>query len=254
MKLSIIHPILDSHEIVRRQILHYEKMNLPDNVEIILMDDGSIPPLSFHREVKNLTIYPTNDFRDWSEHIARNKGAEIASGEYVALIDIDYIIPRETIDILLKFDGDKMNIKRRFGILDKHGDILHDRKTLKTWGLQKKWLKRTHVPGHRSQFIMRKSLFQEIGGYREDLSGKAHPMGGGAGQYFFKKWTRWENKGKVKSDENKVSVFFFPAGKHCDGGDINYNPFGIFHNLSRGVIDRTKKTNKQIRQDRKRKR
>jgi len=45
VKLSIIIPVLNSHEIVRRQIEHFRKMNLPDDVELIIVDDGSDPPL-----------------------------------------------------------------------------------------------------------------------------------------------------------------------------------------------------------------
>jgi len=45
IKLSIIIPVLNSHEIVRRQIKHFKKMDLPDDVELIIVDDGSDPPL-----------------------------------------------------------------------------------------------------------------------------------------------------------------------------------------------------------------
>ena len=45
MKLSIIIPVLNSHEIVRRQIEHFKKMDLPDDIELIIVDDGSDPPL-----------------------------------------------------------------------------------------------------------------------------------------------------------------------------------------------------------------
>jgi len=45
IRLSIIIPVLNSHEIVRRQIAHFEKMDLPDDIELIIVDDGSDPPL-----------------------------------------------------------------------------------------------------------------------------------------------------------------------------------------------------------------
>ena len=45
IRLSIIIPVLNSHEIVRRQIEHFKKMDLPDDVELIIVDDGSDPPL-----------------------------------------------------------------------------------------------------------------------------------------------------------------------------------------------------------------
>ena len=45
IKLSIIIPVLNSHEIVRRQVEHFKRMDLSDDVELIIVDDGSDPPL-----------------------------------------------------------------------------------------------------------------------------------------------------------------------------------------------------------------
>ena len=45
MKLSIIIAVLNSQEILRRLILYWSRMSLPDDVEFIIMDDGSKPPL-----------------------------------------------------------------------------------------------------------------------------------------------------------------------------------------------------------------
>ena len=43
MRLSIIIPVLNSHEVVRRQLLHFERIGLPPDTELILVDDGSDP-------------------------------------------------------------------------------------------------------------------------------------------------------------------------------------------------------------------
>ena len=229
MKLSIITPILNSHEIVRRLVLYYQKLNLPDDVEIIFMDDGSDPPLE--DSTGTVKIYHTNDDRPWTEHIARNKGAELASGEYLFMIDADYIIPLETIESILKFNGDKMDIKRRFGILNENGELVYKRKVLKKWGLKEKYLRSRFFKGHRSQFVIRRKLFRKMGGYIDSLAGKAHPLGGGAGQRFYQKWKRWESKDRVVTSNERATVFMYPVGKFC--ADIDYNPFGLFHNLSR---------------------
>ena len=230
MKLSIVTAVLNSHEIVRRLITYYNKMNLPDNVEIIFMDDGSDPPLT--GSMGKVRIHPTHDCRSWSEHVARNAGAKIARGEYLFMIDADYIIPRETIDIALKFDGDKMVFKRRFGILNPQGELIYDKATLQRWGLLRKWhRKNKRVGGHRSQYVMSKKFFNRLGGYREDLAGKAYPNGGGPGQHFFWKWRKAEHKGKCTTHNEVPTVFMFPNGKFC--GERDYNPFNLFHNLKR---------------------
>ena len=231
MKLSIITPVLDSHEIVRRQVLHYGMMDLPDDVEIIYVDDGSDPPIE-NFEFKNFSIYATGDKRPWTEHIARNKGARLAKGEYLLIIDVDYILPKQTIMKVREFTGDKMNFKRWFGILNKNGEIDARSDALRAWGLKERWITRGWVSGHRSQFAIRKSLFEEMGGYKEELdTGTAHPLGGGAGQGFFRIWQQWEKGGRVILAEDKPTVYMFPSGKFCEG--LDYNPFGLFHNLSR---------------------
>jgi len=214
---------LDSHEIVRRQLLHYNRMDLPDSVEILFVDDGSDPPLDGDRRV---TVHRTNDTRKWTEHIARNKGAQLACGEYLLMIDIDYIVPRETILRAIEFNGERMEFDRRFGGLDEEGKLDTSIQTLAAWGLLPKWQRR-RTPNHRSQYLMHKSLFDKIGGYREDRWGKAHPRGGGAGQEFFHKWLRLN----IPLPEERPVVYMFPNGKYC--GNVDSNPFGLFHSLMR---------------------
>ena len=38
MRLSIIIAVLESYEVVRRQLLHFIKMDLPQDIEFIIMD------------------------------------------------------------------------------------------------------------------------------------------------------------------------------------------------------------------------
>ena len=131
MKLSIIVPVLNSHEIVRRSLLHYRKMNLPDDVEILYIDDGSDPPIEYDIPnpliaLRNFRILKTNDKRDWTWALARNFGAKKAKGEYLLMCDLDYIIPKKAIECALEFTGDKLRFKREFGILDETGDFTQD--------------------------------------------------------------------------------------------------------------------------------
>lgn len=83
MRLSIVIAVLNSHEIVRRQILHYEKMAIPDGVEILFIDDGSYPPITSDTKLKNFAIYATKDYRPWTVELARNFGIKKARGEYI---------------------------------------------------------------------------------------------------------------------------------------------------------------------------
>jgi len=229
MKLSIVSPVFNSHEIVRRQLLHYEKMDLPPTVQIIMIDDGSEVPIDFNTNMDNFSYGRTHNRKPWSEHAARNLGASIASGEYLFLIDIDYIVPKETIQNLLEWSGDRMDIRRRFGVLNEDGDIVTDKRTLIEYGLRKRWNRPVVIPGHRSQFVMRKEVFDEIGGYREDLAGTAHPLGGGPGQKFYREWYQQAKLKDWKLADEKADVFMFPVGKFA----TEPNPHGLFHDLSR---------------------
>jgi glycosyltransferase involved in cell wall biosynthesis len=87
MRLSIIIPVLNSHEIVRRNNLHYGRMDIPNDVEILYIDDGSDPPTD-----SPYVAARTNDTRPWTWALARNLGARICRGEYVFMTDLDYII------------------------------------------------------------------------------------------------------------------------------------------------------------------
>ena len=231
MKLSIIVPVLNSHEIVRRSLLHYRKMNLPDDVEIIYVDDGSDPPTT--GECKGLTIYQTNDKRDWTWALARNFGAKKAKGEYLLMCDLDYIIPKKAIEYALEFTGDKLRFKREFGILDETGDFTQDIPTLLKWGLLPERIpeRGLQMPPHPNNFCMRKDLYWEMGGYREDRVGWPYPQGEDA--WFKRKWTRMVEAGKAKDDDARLrpTLYMYPNGQFC--GDVDYNPFGLFHKLSR---------------------
>jgi len=174
-----------------------------------------------------IKIIRTNDTRPWTEHIARNIGVKSAKGDYVLLIDVDYIIPKKTIEKALTFTGDRMPIRRRFGVLNQDGDILYDYDTLKHWGVKDRWLRKDCIPGHRSQFLMRKDLFWKLGGYDESLDGKWHYVGG-AGQRFWRAWQASE----LEMSEDVLDVFMFPFGKFCNSEDRE-NPFGLFHELKR---------------------
>jgi len=232
MKLSIIVAVLDSHEIVRRQILHYWGMRFPrPDVEVIFMDDGSDPPLHFPCDT--VRIIPTNDFRPWTWAVARNSGAKIARGEYLLMTDIDYIIPQEALDAALAFTGDKMRFKREFGVLDKQGQISQDHEVLKAYGLSAERLasKGVKMPPHPNNFLMRRELFLEMGGYLEDRVGQPYPQREDG--EFKRRWMSWVEQGKCHDSNHRPTLLMFPNGQFCAGGDVDSDPMNLFHKLTR---------------------
>lgn len=232
MKLSIIIPILNSHEIVRRQVLHFEKMGIPDDTEILLIDDGSDPPIEIDTKLP-VTLHHTNDFREWTWAVARNTGAKMAKGEYFIMADLDHIISREFIDTTRKFTGDHIRINREFAVLDEEGNLTQDRKVLEAYGLPKNY--KIKFNPHRNQFAIHRDLYWKLGGFREDRIGKPYPQREDGD--FAAKWRKLHEAGEIKdfddmySCEERPVLYMFPNGKYC--GDVDFNPFGLFHTLTR---------------------
>lgn len=229
-KVSIVIPVLNSHEILRRQLLYFEKMGIPDDVEIIIVDDGSNPPLTYSGPLP-LMIYSTYDKRPWTWALARNLGARRAKGEYLLMFDIDHIITKSLLDMVRTFGGQKIQFLREFGVLNEAGDFTQDLNTLVKYGfpisrLKDRGLKLSPLPNN---FAMRRDVFWEIGGYREDLVERPYPQG--EDRLFKKAWYRWEAAGKGHVHHERPTIYMFPNGKLC--GDVDYNPFGLFHTLTR---------------------
>lgn len=238
MKLSIVVAVLNSHDVVRRQILHYQRLGLPRaDSEVIFMDDGSEPPLqpwSMFDQGRPVSIVPTYDYRPWTWAVARNSGAKIARGEYLLMTDIDYIIPKEALEAALAFTGDKMRFKREFGVLDERGQISQDHEVLKAYGLSAERLasKGVKLPPHPNNFVIRRSLFLEMGGYLEDRVGQPYPQREDG--EFKRRWMSWVEQGKCQDSDYRPTLLMFPNGQFCgQHGDVDYNPFGLFHNLTR---------------------
>lgn len=267
MKVSIVTAVLNSPEIARRQILHYNKLNLPEDVEVIFVDDGSEPPLDLTGIKKNFNFlqFVTNDFRMWTQPTARNFGARRAEGEYLILTDIDHIISRRVVNIARKPNYDIIRFSREAAVLDDNGDFTQDVDVMRQWGLMERYIRRKlKLAPHGNSYIFRRELYLELGGVSERYCG--------TGVYPNREEIPLKQKIKPLWRAGKISVwdkppkptiYMFPNGKYC--GHLNFNPFGFFHTLDRRnnkqkrkekiakkASGRTtiKKTNKQIRRER----
>ena len=236
MKVSIVINVLNSHEVVRRHIEYFKSMNLPEDVEIIFVDDGSSPPLSFPNcGLKNLSILYTNDKRPWTQGLARNLGAKMAKGEFLLMTDVDHIFTKEIIEAVHAFTGDRMVFIRLYGFLDENGRIIDDAESLIKFGLAPGRLRtrRGKSAGmHGNSFAIRKSIFWEIGGYPENRCIGMMHQGRRRGEdtYFNGSYATAVVLGKCKPPELGPSMYMFPIGRFRTDGSTN--PQGLFHNLS----------------------
>src|SRR5437870_4601534 len=138
LKLSLIVNVLESYEVVRRQLLHLERI-LTDECELIVVDDGSSPSLreTFESVPKKYCcrLYCTNDRRPWTQPRARNIGASLARAAKLLFFDIDHILTDQILAICLAYAGDRLHWVRRPGVLDEQGHLVTERKVLVEHGL-----------------------------------------------------------------------------------------------------------------------
>lgn len=246
MKLSVVIAVLNSHKIVVRQIRHFKRMPLPNNVELILVDDGSNPPILYTAEntgLKNLKVLATNDKRPWTQGLARNMGSKTATGEFLFFTDIDHIITKEAIEEVLKFTGDKMVFYRYFGILDRRGNIVSDVKSMLDFGLDPARLKgrrgvtkdgEISAGTHTNTYAIRKTIFDKIGGYERRYCESMFHVGGryqSEESKFNSRFKRLYLSGQAISPTvGQSRIYHYPVSKFRK--DDDNNPFGLFHKLS----------------------
>lgn len=215
LKISVIIAVYNSHEIVRRQLLHFKNLGLP--LELLIVDDNSTPPIKgAHLRTKNKMA--------WTQGLARNFGARHAKGEYLFFTDIDHILSENALIDAFNFTGNKMIFRRQIAVLDKNGVITQDRGVLKEWGWDNDNL---DASVHGNTFLIRKDIFDELGGYDKGIVGYHPAHKGGEDVYFNKKWNNKYNKEDLSVGRD---IYMFPLGRFNKWGDLN--PFGLFHDLS----------------------
>lgn len=229
MRLSLVMAVLDSHEVVRRQMLYLGSLGLPDDVEVVLVDDGSNPPLEPQTDKFKLSVYQTGETRHWTQPAARNLGAKMARGEYLILTDIDHIVSRELIEIGRNCQHDVVRFSREVAVIDEEGRFTQDWDALRAYGFIKG---RKKIAPHGNSYLMRADLYRRLGGVDTSYVG--------TGKYpnreevpLKRKLHELEARGEITiwNDEHKPTIYMIPNGKYC--GHADYNPFGLFHTLSR---------------------
>jgi len=221
MKVSIVIAVLESREVLKRQTRYFRGLELPKDTEIIIVDDGSDPPLEVDVEPQNFSLIQTNDFRPWSQPCARNFGAEYAKGEYLLMTDIDHMLSREAIEDVRNFSGDKMMFPRHWAILDAEGKIVQDKERLFEYGLSEELYEKRglHAGHHANTFAMRKRIYEELDGYNEKFCGKY----GGDDTDFSRRYGQHHYSGKCERHRMGSRIYVYP--------DPRRDKKKVFHSL-----------------------
>lgn len=241
MKISLVIAVLNSHEILRRQIEYFKQMGLRptihEDVEIIIVDDGSNPPLSYKKNLLGLNFYYTKDKRPWTQGLARNLGASKAKGKYLFFTDIDHIITKEAILDVLNFSGDKMVFPRYYGILNDAGEIVSDVQSMLDFGLDSRRVhtRRGWMCGgiHGNTYAIRKTIFEKIGGYERRYCEAGFHLGGrfkSEEARFNGQYRELVLRGEARPEVIGSKIYCYPVSKFRT--DRDNNPFGLFHSLS----------------------
>ena len=161
INLSIIIPVLNSHEAVRRQCLYLGSL-VPYRAEVIIVDDGSVPPLeglsTAATRDKSIRLIRTQDFRPWTQPAARNFGVDGARGEILAFIDVDHIISQKAVWELCRFTGDRIDWRRIPASLDEYGHL-------------EPAAGKARKPA-AGIFAMRAEIYRKLGGFDERFCGE----------------------------------------------------------------------------------
>jgi glycosyltransferase involved in cell wall biosynthesis len=239
MKISIIIAFYQSYGAVARQVKHFAKMNLPDDIEFIFVDDGSTPPHNIaDYNLKNLRIHHTNDKRPWTQGLARNAGAKLATGEYLFLTDIDQILSKEAIMDVYNFTADKMVFRRYLAVLLEDGTLTQDPAVLEEYGVDMNRFntkRGLYASVHGNTYAIRRSTFEAIGGYDPNHCLYGHHAGERQGEdsIFNRAWGRYAYRNGFTQEEGSP-VYIFPIGRYHVKYDLN--PKGLFHNLSYELV------------------
>jgi hypothetical protein len=205
--LTIIVPFYRNCQMLQRQ--HWEWNQYPKGVRIVVVDDGSPEPANALLKDSplgdQLRVYRIQEDIPWNRNGARNLGANVAETKWIIQIDIDHILPADSLRQLLtknlSLKGWYRFARFRCGRADetRRKDAVADD------------VEFAQIRPHGDSYLCPKELYWKAGGYNEDFSGCL-----GGGSPFLKVL---EDEGPVKVLED-VCLHVYTRDKIQDASDF----------------------------------
>lgn len=190
---SFVMSVLESYSMAQKQIRLLSHI-LPKNWELIFVDDGSVPPIPIPDEVhENFVLLRTGEVRkelEWTQHLAINKAVNMSQGEYIVKNDVDHVFTAETIETIEEFKGDMLLFPREAGYLNDDLEITS--------------LKEQHPVYSPIDdiYVVRKKIFQDLGGYPMEVTRKY----GGMGKFLWK----YSETTEARTAPKKALIYVVP--------------------------------------------
>ncbi len=175
MLTTMIVPVYQSWEVVRRQLLYWDGLDIPKEFHIITFDDGSSPPININREVFPYKFrhirydinYPWRQGERINEIVKQLPEAI----DNILIMPIDHMITNEIIKFSIDFSDDKLvHFPREKAVLCTTGRLCQDFECLILHGMEENCdtSKKILLPIDPSVdiYLLRRSTYIENGGYR----------------------------------------------------------------------------------------
>lgn len=124
MRVSVVTLIRDSQQMMNRQVLYMNSLNLPSDIEVVFVDHANTPQVSFEEKPEfEAFIVRYQDRTPWIIPTLMNFARQYCHGKYIMKLDVDVMLSKAWVDYALKSDDDYAEFKKIEAFLDEKGNL-----------------------------------------------------------------------------------------------------------------------------------
>jgi glycosyltransferase involved in cell wall biosynthesis len=196
--VSIIFLVFESYEMVRRQVLYMNSLNLGEEFEVIFADDGSNPPVILydHPNFRFKRVYRERK-QPWTIPKICNAGVKKADGIYVMFLGADHMLSPEWVEWARSTNAGYAVFTRKYALLNPDGHLL-----------KIQWCEEDCNVDYTSLGWIRRNHYWKVGGMTEKFSG---PTKGSADVSLFQTWCgiRGTTRANIIDRGRKKNPFYY---------------------------------------------